>query len=192
VQATLATARSLEPKRVLCVFQPHRYSRTKLLRNEFGRAFDATDHLLVLDIYAASEPPIPGISGETICEAVREFGRAEVQSTPRKDQARHVLGNLIRKGDLVIFDFGDRQFGLYPNPKSTNAPFTTITLSHNVTDNSLVRELLRSASQAGARIVTSPHVATWGGYSGCFADLDGHLWEVACPANREPDEPPAP
>jgi len=97
-----------------------------------------------------------------------------------------------RKGDLVIFDFGDRQFGLYPNPKSTNAPFTTITLSHNVTDNSLVRDLLHSASQAGARIVTSPHVATWGGYSGCFADLDGHLWEVACPANREPDEPPAP
>lgn len=102
VQATLATARSLEPERVLCVFQPHRYSRTKLLRNEFGRAFDAVDQLLVLDVYAASEPPIPGISGETICEAVREFGQAEVQSTPRKEQARHVLGNLIRKGDLVI------------------------------------------------------------------------------------------
>lgn len=102
VQATLATARSLEPKRVLCVFQPHRYSRTQLLRNEFGRAFDDVDHLLVTDVYAASEPPIPGVSGETICEAVREFGKAEVQSTPRKDQARFLLGNLIRRGDLVI------------------------------------------------------------------------------------------
>ena len=102
VQATLATARSLEPKRVLCVFQPHRYSRTQLLRNEFGRAFNDVDHLVVTDVYAASETPIPGVSGDTICEAVREFGQPQVQFVPRKENCRYVLGNLIRQGDLVI------------------------------------------------------------------------------------------
>jgi uncharacterized glyoxalase superfamily protein PhnB len=96
-----------------------------------------------------------------------------------------------RKGDLVIFDFGDLQFGLYPNPKSVSSSFTTITLSHNVSDNSAVRAMLHSASAAGARIISQPHVATWGGYSGSFADLDGHLWEVACPSNLEPDLPPS-
>jgi len=93
-----------------------------------------------------------------------------------------------RKGDLVVMDFGDFQFGLYANPKPGNSPVTTITLSHNVPDNPAVRTLLQSAAKAGARIVTPPHVATWGGYSGCVADPDGHLWEVACPTNLEPAE----
>jgi len=97
-----------------------------------------------------------------------------------------------RQGDLVIFDFGDLQFGVYPNTKAPGTPITTITLSHNVGDNPSVRAVLQAALKAGARIITNAHVATWGGYSGCFADPDGHLWEVACPANFEPDlQPPA-
>ena len=93
-----------------------------------------------------------------------------------------------RKGDLVVMDFGDFQFGLYANAKPANGPITKITLSHNVSDNPAVRALLQAAAKAGARIVTQPHVAIWGGYSGSFADPDGHLWEVACPTNLETAE----
>jgi len=102
VAATLSTARSLEPKRVLCVFQPHRYTRTQLLRDEFGRCFDAADHLVVTDVYAASEPPIPGVSGDTIRQAVKEHGHTEAEYVPTKEEARIAVGNLVRPGDLVI------------------------------------------------------------------------------------------
>ncbi|MEO0444915.1 MAG: UDP-N-acetylmuramate--L-alanine ligase [Verrucomicrobiota bacterium] len=103
IEATLNTARSLEPERLLCVFQPHRYSRTKLLRSEFGRCFHHADELFVTDIYPASEDPIEGISGETICEAVREVDeKSSVESTPTFGQARFLAGNRLRPGDLLI------------------------------------------------------------------------------------------
>ena len=103
IQATLQTARQLEPKRVLCVFQPHRFTRTQLLRDEFGSAFDRVDELIVTDIYPASEKPIPGITGETICEAVRERGEGvKVESVPQKELARFAIGNRLKAGDLLI------------------------------------------------------------------------------------------
>ncbi len=102
IAATLQTARSLRPNRLLCVFQPHRFTRTQLLRDEFGRAFDEVDELVVTEIYPASEAPIPGISGKTICEAVEEFGSSKVSFIPDKDQARLTLGNLLRPGDSLI------------------------------------------------------------------------------------------
>ncbi len=71
IRATLATARSAGRKRVLTMFQPHRYSRTKALRFEFGGAFDDADHVLVTDVYAASEPVLPGITGQTIATRSR-------------------------------------------------------------------------------------------------------------------------
>jgi catechol 2,3-dioxygenase-like lactoylglutathione lyase family enzyme len=91
-----------------------------------------------------------------------------------------------QKENLVVMNFGEFQFGLYATEKAANSPVTKITLSQNVPHNRAVRAVLQSAAQAGGRIVTSPHLAIWGGYSGCFADPDGHLWEVACPANLEP------
>src|SRR6266536_5874724 len=66
IRATLRTARSTGRGRVLTMFQPHRYSRTKALSNEFGRSFDDADYVVVTDVYPASEEPIPGISGATI------------------------------------------------------------------------------------------------------------------------------
>lgn len=102
ITATLQTARSLQPKRLLCAFQPHRFSRTQLLRDEFGEAFDQVDELVVTDIYPASEKPIPGITGKTICDAVEEFGSSNVQSIPDKTAARLELGNKLRSGDLLI------------------------------------------------------------------------------------------
>ena len=102
IMATLQTARQLEPERLLCVFQPHRYSRTKLLRDEFGRAFDQVDQLIVTDIYPASEQPIPGITGATICDAVMEFGDTEADSIPDLKKARFAIGSQLRKGDMLV------------------------------------------------------------------------------------------
>src|SRR5207248_7455169 len=61
IRATLKTARAVGRKRVLTMFQPHRYSRTKALHNEFGSAFDDADRVVVTDVYPANEPPIPGV-----------------------------------------------------------------------------------------------------------------------------------
>lgn len=112
VAATLATAAGLKPKRILCLFQPHRYSRTQLLKKEFGAAFGNVDELFVTDIYPASEKPLPGVSGETILEEVRAFNagqnglkpepQTKTHSTPTMQVARNIVGNAIRPGDLLI------------------------------------------------------------------------------------------
>ncbi len=86
VKATLETARSLENKRVVVMFQPHRYTRTEALKKKFGSAFDRADLVFVTDIYAASEKPIPGVSGDTIVigfAGSRTFGRRLCAQTKR-------------------------------------------------------------------------------------------------------------
>lgn len=103
IKATLATARALNPQRIVCLFQPHRYSRTQLLKKEFGGAFDDADVLFVTDVYAASEKPLPGISGETIIEEVlAQRPQALCYSTPKLLQARDVIAGKLRPGDLLI------------------------------------------------------------------------------------------
>lgn len=102
IAATLATAKGLNPKRILCLFQPHRYSRTQLLKKEFGAAFPLVDQLFVTDIYPASEKPLPGVTGETILEEVRAQSPVQCASTPTMIEARDRLGNAIRPGDLII------------------------------------------------------------------------------------------
>ncbi len=102
IAATLATAKGLNPQRILCLFQPHRYSRTQLLKKEFGAAFHDVDQLFVTDIYPASEKPLPGVTGETILEEVRAQSSVKCSSTPSLITARDQLGNAIRPGDLVI------------------------------------------------------------------------------------------
>src|ERR1041385_6044361 len=74
IRATLKTARAAGRKRVLAMFQPHRYSRTKALRSEFGAAFDHADRVVVTDVYPASEPSISGISGQTIVDEMVKHG----------------------------------------------------------------------------------------------------------------------
>ncbi|MDB6138386.1 MAG: murc: udp-n-acetylmuramate--l-alanine ligase, partial [Verrucomicrobiaceae bacterium] len=102
VKATLATARALNPKRLLCLFQPHRYSRTQLLKKEFGGAFNDVEVLAVTDIYPASEKPLPGVTGETILEEVRAQSAVECHSTPTMLAARDKIGNMLRPGDVFI------------------------------------------------------------------------------------------
>ncbi|HRJ08663.1 MAG TPA: UDP-N-acetylmuramate--L-alanine ligase [Prosthecobacter sp.] len=109
IAATLATARGLKPGRIVCLFQPHRFSRTQLLKKEFGASFDDVDELFVTDVYAASEKPLPGVSGGTIVEAVEAHKAAAggvktpvCHSTPALLQARDKAGNALRPGDLLI------------------------------------------------------------------------------------------
>ncbi len=102
VKATLATAKALNPKRIVCLFQPHRFTRTQLLKTEFGAAFGDVDVLCVTDVYAASEKPLPGVSGQTIIDEVRAQSRVECHSTPTMLEARNKIGHLLQPGDLLI------------------------------------------------------------------------------------------
>jgi UDP-N-acetylmuramate--L-alanine ligase/UDP-N-acetylenolpyruvoylglucosamine reductase len=102
IRATLKTARSAGRKRVLTMFQPHRYSRTKALCKEFGRAFDDADRVVVTDVYAASESPISGISGETIASEITAHGHCGVSYQPRLEWVHRDLGNMLNSGDLVL------------------------------------------------------------------------------------------
>ncbi len=103
IRATLATARALNPTRLICLFQPHRYTRTQLLKKDFGGAFTDADVVCVTDVYAASEKPLPGVSGETIIDEVRaQCPGIQCHSTPTLQQARDKIGNLLRPGDLLI------------------------------------------------------------------------------------------
>lgn len=102
IAATVQTAKSLKPDRLVVLFQPHRYTRTQLLRDDFGRVLADVDKLFVADVYPASELPIPGISGQTIVDAVMENGAQDAHFTPNLPLAHHVVGNQLRPGDLFI------------------------------------------------------------------------------------------
>ncbi|PYL03064.1 MAG: UDP-N-acetylenolpyruvoylglucosamine reductase [Verrucomicrobia bacterium] len=102
IRATLKTARATGRRRVLAMFQPHRYSRTKALRKEFGRAFDEADRVVVTDVYPASEPPVPGISGQTIVDEIVKHGHGAASYQLRFERAHWDLGNALNVGDLVL------------------------------------------------------------------------------------------
>ncbi len=102
IRATLATARSAGRKRVLTMFQPHRYSRTKALKTEFGGAFDDADRVVITDVYAASETALPGITGQTIADAISQHGHRGVIYQPRLDRLHGDLGQMLAEGDLVL------------------------------------------------------------------------------------------
>jgi len=101
-KATLAGAKAGWRRRVICVFQPHLYSRTRDFYEEFGKSFLLSDILIVTDIYPAREEPIQGVSGELIVNAARRFGHKEVHYVPDKAQVPSTLKTIARKGDIVI------------------------------------------------------------------------------------------
>lgn len=102
IEVTLKAARQTQPKRLLCLFQPHRYSRTKLLFNEFCNCFADCDELILTDIYAASEAPIPGITSEALAEGVRKALGKEVTYIPRLEKAEEYLEAKAAAGDLIL------------------------------------------------------------------------------------------
>ncbi len=102
VRATLATARNTGRTRVVAMFQPHRYSRTAALKEEFGRAFRDAAAVYVTDVYAASEQPIPGVNGGTIVdEAIRE-GHPDIHYQPDRKQMRIDIGRILQPGDCLV------------------------------------------------------------------------------------------
>jgi UDP-N-acetylmuramate--L-alanine ligase/UDP-N-acetylenolpyruvoylglucosamine reductase len=100
--ATLQTARSLKPKRLIVLFQPHRYTRTQALADDFGKVLQAADLVFITDVYAASEKPIKGISGETLVEAMKNNGEIPVISVPDLATAHHAIGHALQPGDILI------------------------------------------------------------------------------------------
>jgi UDP-N-acetylmuramate--L-alanine ligase/UDP-N-acetylenolpyruvoylglucosamine reductase len=102
IAATLQTARSLRPARVVVLFQPHRYTRTKAMADDFGRALQAADRVFVTDVYPASETPIDGISGQTIVDAMAAHGQIPAEYLPDFATAHHTVGNALQPGDLLI------------------------------------------------------------------------------------------
>ena len=102
IMATMRAARQTNPKRLICAFQPHRYSRTQLLQKEFGGAFKDADLLILTDVYSAGEAPIQGVSGATIMNAVAETtGQTAKYIKSRTDVAPY-LESIVQGGDLVL------------------------------------------------------------------------------------------
>jgi len=103
VSAALAAARDGDWERVVCVFQPHRYSRTAALWRDFAWSFDAADQLVVTEIYPAGEAPRPGVSGKLIVDAVRGARPDAVVSwQPRLEEVADWLTEQLRPGDLCL------------------------------------------------------------------------------------------
>jgi UDP-N-acetylmuramate--alanine ligase len=102
IRATLAAARQCRFNRVHVVFQPHRYTRTRDLLDEFGTAFGDADNVFVLDIYPASEQPIPGITAEKVAEAVRRLGGKNARYVSSFEEAANAVAALGESGDMIL------------------------------------------------------------------------------------------
>jgi UDP-N-acetylmuramate--alanine ligase len=102
IRATLAAAQLCKFDRVLAVFQPHRYTRTQHLMDEFAKSFHQADVVFVLDIYAASEAPIEGITGRSLADRIRDFGHRCVQYTGTVDQTVAAVVESARDHDVVL------------------------------------------------------------------------------------------
>jgi UDP-N-acetylmuramate--alanine ligase len=102
IKATLAAAKEGWDRRLVVLFQPHRYTRTRDLLPEFAQAFNRADVLYVTDIYAAGEAEIPGVSAERLVEAIRAAGHASVTYAGRKDALAATVAPTLKEGDLVL------------------------------------------------------------------------------------------
>ena len=101
-RATLAGVKAGWRRRVVCVFQPHLYSRTRDFYEEFGKAFLLSDVLIVTDVYPAREEPIQGISGELITNAAQQYGHKNVHYVADKKRVPAELMNIVQPNDIVI------------------------------------------------------------------------------------------
>jgi UDP-N-acetylmuramate--alanine ligase len=102
IRATLAAARQCRFNRIHVVFQPHRYSRTRDLLEEFGMAFADADSVFVLDIYPASEAPLPGVTGERVAKTIKEIGGKAAQHISSLEEAARSVTALAESGDMIL------------------------------------------------------------------------------------------
>ncbi len=103
ITETLNAVRENYPdQRLVVVFQPHRYSRTKALFRDFIRSFYQSQVLVVLPIYAASESPLEGVDSQSLCQAIKDHGHKDVSFAPDMNQALSILTHKIRENDVVL------------------------------------------------------------------------------------------
>jgi UDP-N-acetylmuramate--alanine ligase len=102
IQATLAAAKSVCHKHVHVLFQPHRYTRTLHLMDDFARSFHAADHVVVLDIYAASEKPIEGVTSAALVDRMRQFGHRGVSYAASNAEGVEAICEGAEPGDLIL------------------------------------------------------------------------------------------
>jgi len=103
IKATLSAARIGAPnRRIVALFQPHRYTRTNDLMDEFASAFNNADLLFVTDIYAASETPIEGVNAEVLTGRIKSHGHKNAEYVGKVENAAEILRDHVREGDLVI------------------------------------------------------------------------------------------
>jgi len=102
VEATLDAAQRGFDRRVVVAFQPHRYTRTQALFEDFTRCFNKADLVILTEVYPAGEQPIPGASGQALAEAIRAHGHHAVHYVADKKDVAQKLLDEVRPGDLVI------------------------------------------------------------------------------------------
>ena len=102
IKATLAAAKNGWGRRLVVLFQPHRFTRTKDLLEEFPAAFKQAAHLFLTDIYPAGEAPIPGVTGERLAEVIRRVGSPPLTYIPRKDELVEAVLPVLKPGDVVV------------------------------------------------------------------------------------------
>jgi UDP-N-acetylmuramate--alanine ligase len=103
IRATLGAVRESWPdRRLVVLFQPHRYSRTQALFDEFSRAFYHSDVLVMLPVYSAGEKEIPGVDSEGLCRAISAHGHKEAVYAADKPAAVACLGEILRPNDLLL------------------------------------------------------------------------------------------
>lgn len=102
IKASLKGAQDGWDRRVVTVFQPHLYSRTRDFYHDFGQSFFDADILIITDIYPAREEPLPGVTGELVANAARALGHRQVVYIPDQEQVADYLHQIVREGDMVI------------------------------------------------------------------------------------------
>lgn len=102
IRATLAAAKNVKHKRLIVIFQPHRFSRTKFLMEEFTDSFKLADYLVLTDIYAASENPIEGVSSELLGRKIKEKFTSPEVAYLKKDKITEHIMQIVGRGDLIL------------------------------------------------------------------------------------------
>ncbi len=102
IRATLDAAKRGFERRLVVVFQPHRYTRLSLLMDSFATAFNQADVLVVTEVYPAGEEAIPGITGQALYQEIRQFGHRDVHFEPNLKKVPRLLKRLVRQGDIIL------------------------------------------------------------------------------------------
>jgi UDP-N-acetylmuramate--alanine ligase len=133
VRVTIEAARSAWPdKRIVMAFQPHRYTRTSMLFEDFTRVLSGVDVLLMLEVYAAGEDPIPGADGRTLCRSIRSRGIVDPIFVPTTQDLRATLDNVLQPNDILLLQGAGSIGAMASDLVSTQSQSLKLALSKKV------------------------------------------------------------